>query len=577
MSLTSALQIGHSALTASQVGLQVAGNNLANAATPGYTRQIASLAPQAGQRFGNVFLGRGVGVQDVRRQIDEALQSRLRNGISDAAASRQQLDVYSAIEATLNELSDGDLSSQLSEFFNGWSELANLTQGSAVVVQTGVSLAAFMRSMRSDLTSLRGQVDDQIGAMVTRADELTRQIASLNSQIVSSELGASENGALRDQRDAALSSLAELMDISTVRQGDGSVDVLVGSTPIVLGSSAKGMTLERVSEGGSLQLRLLAGVDERELTLTSGSIGALLGQRDSAITSTVQHLDSLAAQLIHEINRVHSVGATAEGQTSAIGHRAVGVSDAVLALNDPANGAFADLPFGATNGGFYVHVRHATTGDEQIVRIDIDLDGLNASGLAGTEDDTSLNDIVASLDGVEGLNASLTPDGRLNIQAAEGFSFNFADDSSGVLAVLGVNAYFTGTSASDIAVDPSLVAEPSQLKSGRITDGTFVANGTALALADLQDHAVGSLNGRSLRQFWQDRVQSLAVETEAAAGRAASAGLVEQSLQTQRAALSGVSIDEESLNLLNFQRQYQGAARLISIADELMQTLMSLV
>ncbi|MBX3364373.1 MAG: flagellar hook-associated protein FlgK [Phycisphaeraceae bacterium] len=577
MSLTAAIQIGHSALTASQVGLQVAGNNMANAATPGYTRQIAALAPQAGQRFGNVFLGRGVGVHDVRRQIDEALQSRLRAGISDASAARQRLDIAGAVEATLNELSGNDLSSQFSAFFNSWSELANLTQGSAVVVQTGAALASFMRRTRDDLTTLRSQIDNQVGAMILRADELLRRVAGLNRQIVTSELGSSENGALRDQRDEALSSLAELFDIATVEQADGSVDVLIGSTPVVLGSTSKDLSVRRVTENGRLDIKVLAGRDERELAISSGAIGALLSDRAASINATIDHLDTLASRLIHEVNRLHSVASPEGGMHSAVGFHAVASADRSRAFNDPANTAFSGLPFSVVSGGFYLHVRHPASGDEQIVRINIDLDGIDASGLPGTHHDTSLDDLIAALDAVGGINAAMTPDGRLSITAAEGFTFSFADDTSGVLAVLGVNAYFTGTSAADIAVSDLLLADPSRLHAGRLVEGQFVANSAAIGISGLQDRALESLNGRSLRQAWQDRVQSLAVEAEAAAGRAHSADLVQQSLFAQRAAVSGVSIDEESLNLMNFQRQYQGAARLISIADELLKTLMSII
>ena len=102
------------------------------------------------------------------------------------------------------------------------------------------------------------------------------------------------------------------------------------------------------------------------------------------------------------------------------------------------------------------------------------------------------------------------------------------------------------------------------------------SNGTALALVDLQNVQVTGLNGQSLREFWVDSVASLAVRTGAANGAAESSQLVRQSLAAQIQAVSGVSLDEESINLLMFQRQFQAAARFIAVIDEVLQTLLSI-
>src|SRR5262245_31918934 len=122
MSLSSALQIGNSALTASQLAIQIAGNNMANAATPGYSRQIAFLVPARSNTAGRLSVGTGVNVSAVRRQIDDALQARLYAGVSTEAASSQQYQILSQVESALGELGDNDLSSELSGFFNSWSE-----------------------------------------------------------------------------------------------------------------------------------------------------------------------------------------------------------------------------------------------------------------------------------------------------------------------------------------------------------------------------------------------------------------------------------------------------------------------
>ncbi|MFM7133600.1 MAG: flagellar basal body protein, partial [Planctomycetota bacterium] len=126
MSINGALQIGQSAILASQAAIQVAGNNMANAATPGYHRQVARLSPSRPEFIGQAgFLGTGVQLARIVRTVDSALQSRTRAAISDQNAAEIDQRFLSAIESIRNELSDQDLSSRLSAFFNSFSELAN--------------------------------------------------------------------------------------------------------------------------------------------------------------------------------------------------------------------------------------------------------------------------------------------------------------------------------------------------------------------------------------------------------------------------------------------------------------------
>lgn len=576
MSLTGALHIGNSALTASQLAIQVAGNNMANAATPGYSRQLAYLSPLRSNTTGRVSIGMGVRVTDVRRQVDEALLARLNTGIAQEAAAQQRHTLLSQIESTLGELGDNDLSSEVSKFFGSWSERANLTQSSAVVVQQGQRLADFMRRLRSDLTQQRDQLDRQLGVATENANGVLDQIAQLNQSIADAEAGGGRASTLRDQRDTLVAQLSESLDATAVEQNNGMVNVLVGSTPIVLGARSRGIELVRRSQNGNLEVSVNVKEDGQQLTIDSGRIGALLSDRDAAISDTIGKLDTMSAQLIFEVNKLHSTGCNAAGLGGALSTLALPTADRTLALNDPANQSLAGLPFHATSGGFTVQVK-SPTGSTQSVRIDIDLDGRTAAGLPGYGDDTSAEDIRAAVDAIDGLSASFTSDGRLKIDADAGFTFSFADDTSAALATLGVNAYFTGTNAADIAVRSDLREQPNLLTTGRMENGTFIENGTALGIAGLQDKPLNALGDRSIKTWWIDSAQALGVQTDAAKATAEATSIVRQSLDAQRLTISGVNIDEESVNLMTFQRQYQGAARFITTVDEMMQTLISIV
>ncbi|MEO0483920.1 MAG: flagellar hook-associated protein FlgK [Planctomycetota bacterium] len=577
MGLTGALNIGRSALTASQLGLSVTSNNMANASTPGYSRQTIDLSPIRGGFIGNSFVGRGVGIDGVGRKVDEAIASRLLAARSAETGAAQRLSSYAEVEAALGELTGSDFSTQLNGFFNAWSERANLVQNSASIVQQASGVAAFIRRLREDLTDLRAQVDLQVGATAELTNGIAQEIAGLNIQIAGLEGGGATASALRDQRDGLVGQLADLMDIDVVEQPDGQVDVLVGSQPIVLAGTARNITVRRETRNGVAEIDVVAGEDQRRLTIRGGRIGGLLEARENAVQNALGTLDNISRELIFEVNRLHANGANLSGLQDTESNLRIPVADRTRPINDPLNEAFAGLPFTPTNGGFIVRVGREGSDTQTSVRIDVDLDGIDNTGAPGVGDETSLEDLRAAIDAVDGVRATFSPDGRLRVEADQGFEFSFGEDTSGVLASVGLNAFFTGTDAGDIAVREDLIAEPSRLTTGRYVNGRLVENQTALDMASLGDRAINGLGGLSFRESWQNSVNQIGLNTQAAGVEAEAASVVRESIEAQRAAVSGVSLDEEAINLLQFQRQFQAAARIISVADELLQTLIQTV
>lgn len=576
MSLTGAINIGQSALSASSLGLQVTGNNVANVSTQGYSRQVTKLVPLRGnsQAYNS---GTGVGIASVQRQVDEAIQARLRSSTANSSFANAQSTIYSQVEDTLGELGKNDLSSQLSSFFNTWSGRAGQSTTNASVVQQGTQLSGFLQNLRTELTSQRSQIQSQLSGNVTRADQLLSTIADLNTQVAQAEVGGQPANTLRDQRDIAVGELAGLLDVTVVDRGGAGFDVLSGSTPLVLGSQSRGISLRSDLINGQQTVSIATKVGSQSLNPTSGEIAAYANGTTQIIDNAVSKLDKLASNLVYEVNKLHATGASANRLTTTSSAAAFASTDQTKALNDPSNRTTQGLSNQPTNGGFLVRVRNGANGPEQTYRINLDLDGVTNTGAPGTSDDTSAEGLRAQLDGVNGLTASFTPDGRLTVNAEPGFQFSFEEDSSNVLASLGVNSYFTGGSARDIAVRTDLSNDPSQLSAGRFTNGNYSENGTALALSNLRDKGVAGLGGQTIQGSWRESYQSIGSDAAQAKSLAEAAGVVKDNLESQRSSVSGVSLDEESINLLAFQSQYSAAAKLISVADQLTQTLINLV
>ncbi len=567
MGLGASLQIGRSGLLASQTGIEVTGNNLANLATPGYHRQSVTLAPtQSRELQRGIFLGQGVQVQQVVRHVDEALEGRIRSSTADQSFSQIQHTILSQIEALQNELSDIDLSTRLGEFFNAFSNLANTPEDNAVrtvVIEEAKTLADFVRNLRSDYTQEQLQLNASLNNAALAANDLLDQIVEVNLQIVKAERGAGGAHGLRDERDVLLGELSQYLDISTVEHPNGTLDIFVGSLPIVLNNVNRGLELHNETVNGQVQVQVRIQDDASLLKPTTGSIAGLLDARDGDLGDAIDALDQFSAQLIFQLNRVHSQGQALQGFEQVTG--ASQVIDATAALSATASG----LEFFPQHGSFQLHITEQSTGQRTTTTIPIDLDGIAPAG------DTTLTSLAATINAVANITASVTTDGRLQITAASNHELSFSDDTSGALAALGIHTFFTGHNASNIQLnsvvqqDPGMIATAQQHIPGD--------NRTALSIAGLREQSIAELGNFSLTEFWSRHIQDMAVRTGQAKQNLEADTIVRENLQAQQQAVSGVNADEEAINLLVFQRAYQGSARFISVVDELLETLLSLL
>ncbi|MGN6724549.1 MAG: flagellar hook-associated protein FlgK [Tepidisphaeraceae bacterium] len=567
MSLNGALNIGGTALAINQAAIQTVGNNIANVGNDDYTRQTVNLGTTPDTQLApGQFVGNGVQLDGIARQVDEALNARLRSTLSDNNSASTNQDWLGRVQAVFNELSNNDLSTQLSTFFNSWSSLANKPQDAGlrqVVIQNGQSLAKWFNQIGTQLGSLRSDLNTQVKSVATQADNLTTQIASLNGSIMAAESGggAAQANGLRDQRDAAVKQLSQLMDIKTVQQDNGTMDVYVGSEPLVTGTTSNGVTTVTQVVGDRQETKLAFKSNNGVMKIASGQAGALNDVSDELDTTT-DTVNQLASSLTFELNKVHASGQGMAGITSVIGTTTL--QDSTVALTDPKSG-LKQLP---NNGSFVVHVKDKATGLSTTTLIKVDLDG------KGT--DTSLDSLISEINGVDGVTA-VNNGGRLQISAdnAPASEITFSQDSSGVLAALGVNTFFSGTDAQSIAVNDAVVKDPNLIAAAK--NGDSGDNQTALAIADLATTAVKSLNGSTLNDSYQSLITNIATQTSQATADTQATAAVVSTLQNQRESISGVSMDEEAINLMRYQRAYQGAARLVTVVNDMMDTMMNMV
>jgi len=568
MSLGGALNIGRTGLLANRAAIETVGHNLANVSTPGYHRRTVSLVPvQGGEISQGVFLGRGVQIENIVRNVSEALETRLRSSISDSSASQVKHELLAQIEAVQNEFTDVDLSSNLSQFFDAWSELANTPDDFSkrtLVIEQGNRLASFMTDLRSQLSDLRQQLDDTVENGVDSVNDLLDRIASLNADIAVAESASGGAHSLRDERDRLLGELSGFMDISVNEQPSGMIDVFVGSIPLILNDKSRGVDIRRTTVGDDVQITLETKADGSPIVPRSGTLGALIEGREQSVNNAIEDLDEFANTLIYQVNRLHSEGQGTQGFSSITG--TTKVEDATVSLLDPA----ALIGFTPEHGSFQIHVKHKASGQLTSSRVDVDLDGIDSAN------DTSLQSLVASISAVADVTASITPDGRLQISSDDpNLEISFSDDTSGVLAALGINTYFSGDSALDIAVRSDIADDPGLLAVAQ--NHVPGDNSNALAIAQLRDQDIEEQGGISITEMWNRQVEEIASRVAQAEAEHEADQVVAASLDAQFQAVSGVNTDEEAINLLAYQRAYQGSAQFLSAVDEMIQTLLQLI
>lgn len=347
MSLTISLNNALSGLNASQQALSVISQNVANANTDGYSRQVTT---QSAQYLGGQ--GAGVRIESVNRNVDTYLQTSIRSQKSVTAYNRQ-VDLYhDRLQIFLGDpTSQNSIDEHITTFFNTMQSLADQPESTALrfsAVNSGTKLSQEISGLARSIENLRLEADKAFDSLVDNINSSVIRLQAINSSLGEADtLGQAQSGTL-DKRDAELERLSEYLDISVIEQQNGSVFIFTSNGETLLDSNRfeisydaasgidtfvedgliKPATITRVSDEGKVldagREIVSSGVkDTITTTISGGQFKALLDLRDSILPQTLDQIDNLAAQIRDQVNAVHNDGSGVPASNSLTGTRAV--------------------------------------------------------------------------------------------------------------------------------------------------------------------------------------------------------------------------------------------------------------
>jgi len=501
------------------------------------------------------------------------------------------------VESIFNESSGNGINSLMSEFWNAWSDLANTPDGTSQrnsLVSKTDNLISMLKGMDTNLKSSQQNLDTTINSDVNDANTLIKQIASLNKDISSVEVkGQTNANDLRDQRDLDLEKLAKHLNISYYEDSNtGAVNVLIlGGTPLVEGNDSNTLTTQRDSTTG-FQKVLWNDSSGMSIDITNklkgGDIAGSANARDTQISSYRDSLNEFTKELIWQVNALHSEGTGLKSVSQMTGTvQCSGLSDD---LSSSSTFLFGDR---YNKGGTFDITVYDSSGNPTNYTIDTAAYG-TANGTSGT----TVGDLIGAINSQTGGNvtASLDADGHLQMTASTGETFavnaSASGSSSNALAILGVNTFFSwdekvGQPTTDIipnvAVNQVLTDNPDLISTGYLDSDHKVASGAndvASAISALQDKTITDMGGAgvdtTMDSYYSSLVAQVGVDVQNVKQNVTFNDTLLSQYTTQKENVSGVNLDDEMSDLLKNQYLYQASAKLISICDTMMQSLLSI-
>ena len=348
--LNAALSVATGALSAQEAAIQVANNNIANANTPGYDREIVNLSAAGSIDSAGVSIGDGVLVNSVTSVRDQLLDERIQQQTSSQAAASAQSGVLATIEPSF-ATSSSNVGTALSSFFSSVSALSSAPSNQAdrqTVISNAQSLVNQFHATSSALTSTQVGLNTQVDGDVTQINTLASQIASLNGQISQAVNPEDSVGTLISERAQAEQQLAGLTQIAITTSQAGDTVTTGTGTALVAGAQSFSLTTVAGADG------LTQVVDSAGTTITSqlasGDLGGLLTARDGQIPSYISQLDSLASGFVTAFNAAQASGYDLSGSVGSNLFTGTTAASIALSTTDGASLAASSDGTSGSNG-----------------------------------------------------------------------------------------------------------------------------------------------------------------------------------------------------------------------------------
>ena len=566
------LDIGVTALRAAQQQLDTAAHNIANADTPGYSRQVVSLVeapPYTYPGFERSGLpgqiGSGVSVAAITRVRDNFLDTQVQQQTSiqgEWDARDQQL---AKVEAIFPEPSDSGLGSSISKYYSAWQDVASnpsSTAARSALTEQASSLAMDINSAATQVGLVATGIDTQVSQQVTTINDLASQIANLNGQIQRVTISGSNPNDLLDQREQLLEKLNTIVPTTQLTQSDGTVTVLVGGTDLVSNVTARKMVAQMNGSGHITPL----WSDGSAVSLSTGQMKALLDVRDTDVAGYQAQLNQLAQGIADSTNALHERGVDANGNAGqAMFTYNAADAAATLAIN-PAVAANPQLIAAASSA--------SSPGDGSVAGQIADLQNAQSysAGVAGT-------DIVGVMDLATNTTARLM---TVATDTAKAQTYTFSSTAPGTLTLTGADGSHQTINVTDMTAGTTQVLNFDQLgikltvsaeaspkaAADLVTDFTTPGRTTVVAASMYSP-------SQTTTEFYAGLVGNIGAAASQSTEMSQNQQLVVTQLTTQVQEKSGVSLDEEATNMLQFQHAYQAAARVITTMDQMLDTLIN--
>ncbi|MGH9343813.1 MAG: flagellar hook-associated protein FlgK [Terriglobia bacterium] len=355
--LSGTLGIATNALIADQGALEVSANNIANANTPGYTRERANLVEQAPVQIGSILYGQGVILQNIQSIRDPVLELRIQQETSTQGQLTAFTGGMNQVQALFNETQGVGLQSVMSAFFNSFQALS--TDPSSVPLRQGVLTAAgnltnAFHQASSSLTQVQQGLDQNVTQDVSQVNQLTSQVAQLSGQIDSLQSLGQDAGTIIDQRTQLVNQLSNLTGLSVTNAASGNYTLATQNGSLLVVGNQNFDLQTKLNPATGMQ-DIYSNGNDITTTVTNGALGGLIQARDTSIPAAQTSLDTLAYNLSNAVNTQNAAGFDLSGAAGGnlftpLGAVTGAASQISVAITDPSKIAASSDGTAGSNG-----------------------------------------------------------------------------------------------------------------------------------------------------------------------------------------------------------------------------------